>query len=178
MAMLNLAELEIVTLKDVGISDEIIEDGKTMKENAWIKANNIRQKVGGNIIGEDSGLEVDALDGAPGIFSARYAGPQRNDDDNIEKVLQNMESENNRGAQYRSVLAVWYDDHQYTFEGIVKGRLTKERIGSGGFGYDPIFIPEGYQDTFGVLPPSVKNQISHRFKALKQFRKMLLSHLS
>ena len=169
-AILKGSGIKITTLTEIGMHEDIIEDGTTMKENAWIKADFIYKRYGGNVLSDDSGLEVDALGGAPGLFSARYAGPQKNDDDNINKLLAEMTKIEDRTAQFRAVLALQLNDQQYTFEGIIRGTTAAHRIGTDGFGYDPIFIPEGYDTSFGVLDEEIKNSISHRARAL--------SHLS
>ena len=171
--ILDALNIKIETLEDHGINDEIIEDGLTMSENAWIKANFVFEKLGGNIIADDSGLEVDALDGQPGLHSARYAGLHRNNDDNIDKLLKEMTGIENRSAQFRAVLAVYLEGEKLTFEGIVRGTIAEERIGTDGFGYDPIFIPDGYNTSFGVIPATIKNKISHRARALDQLRQHL-----
>jgi len=172
-------DINILSLSDIGIHDEIIEDGNTLDENAWIKANYIHDIKKANVIAEDTGLEVDALDGAPGVYSARYAGAQKNSEDNMNLLLSRLLHHEVRTAQFRTVLAVWLDNIAYTFEGIVRGTIAMERQGGGGFGYDPIFVPEGYQESFGVLSRDIKNSISHRgraFSAFKDFLEQGLAH--
>ncbi len=158
----------LVTMEEAGFHDDITEDGTTLEENAWIKANTIYAKTGKNVFGEDTGLEIEALNGSPGVITAIYAGEHRSDNDNINKVLNEMEGIENRKAQFRTVIALWYNNKKYTFEGKVKGFITNEKAGVGGFGYDPIFVPEGYDKTFAELQDEIKNRISHRADAVRQ----------
>ena len=164
------------SLSEIDWSAEIIESGSTMKENAWIKTDTVYDQLGGNVISDDSGLEIDALDGAPGVISARFAGQEKDDLKNLNKALRMMDGISNRKARFRAVLALIFEGERYTFEGIVEGRLTTEARGSGGFGYYPIFMPDGYNDTFGELSSSIKNQISHRARAFEQLKRFLESH--
>ena len=167
-------EYSIKSLKEIGIFEDIVEDGSTMEENALIKARYVYRKTGMSVFSEDSGLEVIALNMEPGLYTARYAGPQRNNDDNIDLLLKNMKSIQERQARYRAVIA--YIDgkgNEFTFEGIVNGQIALERIGNGGFGYDPIFIPFGHDKSFVQLPASLKNSISHRARAMARFLKHL-----
>lgn len=159
----------VKSLTDYNIYDEIIEDGKTFEENAEIKAKYCFEKTGIPSIGDDSGLVVEALDGRPGIFSARYAG-DHDFTKNIAKVLQEMEGEENRKAYFITVLC-YYDNGPNFFEGRVYGTLLAENKGHKGFGYDPIFVPEGYTKTFAEMLPEEKNAISHRKKAFDIFLK-------
>ncbi len=156
-------------LDAIGSQEEIPETHETIIENAIEKATYIAKKYRVNCFAEDSGLEVDALDGAPGVHSAHYAGPQRNDDENLDLVLANMRGQENRSARYRTVIALYLDGTVHTFEGTVEGKITEARMGIGGFGYDPIFIPNGYDTTFGVLSAEIKNKISHRYVATQKF---------
>lgn len=152
---------------------EIEETGATFEANARLKAEGISHHVTGWVLADDSGLEVDALCGEPGIYSARYAGPGRSDLENTELVLKKMRNipEHQRGARFRCVLAVARDGKTMAvFEGCVEGKLTTQILGERGFGYDPIFIPQGYRESFGHLPEEIKNAISHRSRALEQFR--------
>lgn len=174
-AMLDIKDLRLISLDEAGFIGDIEETGRTFKENAWIKALAVYDDTGDNIIAEDSGLEVDALGGAPGIYSARYAGPQRNHDDNIDKLLEEMSEMEYRSARFRSVLAVIYQGDHLTFEGSVEGRIAQERMGSGGFGYDPVFIPSGFDKSFGQLPESAKNHLSHRARSFAKFQTFLRS---
>lgn len=165
---------KVKSLKDIGIEEDIVEDGTTMEENALIKARYVYQKTGKSVFSEDSGLEVMALNMAPGLYTARYAGPQKNNEDNMDLLLKNMESVHERQARYRAVIAyIDTEGREYTFEGLINGRIAQERMGTGGFGYDPIFIPFGYEQSFGQLPGSLKNSISHRARAMARFLKHL-----
>ena len=173
--MLSPHQIELKSLADIDYHDEIIEDGLTMRANAKIKSDTIRDLGYTHIISDDSGLEVDVLDGAPGIYSARYAGTHGDHEANMTKLLLHLEGESQRATQFRAVLSVWRDDRHDFFEGIVRGRIASNRMGTGGFGYDPIFIPEGYDESFGVLPADLKNEMSHRARAIKSFIQFLTS---
>ena len=164
---------QIVTLDDIGFYEEIIEDGATLEENAWIKADTIYRLTGENVISDDTGLEVISLDGVPGVHSARYAGPQRNSEDNMDKLLGALVDQTDRSAQFRTVVACIVGGKRLECEGIAKGTIAKVRSGIGGFGYDPIFIPKGYNESFAVLDASVKNSISHRAIAFNKCRNLL-----
>ncbi|MBM3856652.1 MAG: RdgB/HAM1 family non-canonical purine NTP pyrophosphatase [Verrucomicrobia bacterium] len=160
---------------------EIEETGMTFEANAKLKAEGISKHISGFVLADDSGLEVDALGGEPGIYSARYAGPGCTDVQNTELVLKKMEGvpQERRTGRFRCVLAVARDGKTMaTFDGTVEGRLTAEITGEGGFGYDPIFIPEGYQKSFGELPAELKNSMSHRGRALEQFREWFVKNNS
>ena len=162
--LLNMQGLDVI-----GSKEEIPETHDTIIENAIEKATYIAEKYKVNCFAEDSGLEVDALGGAPGVHSAHYAGPQRDDNENLDLVLTRMQGQTRRSARYRTVIALYLDGSIHTFEGTVEGTITDRRIGAGGFGYDPIFIPDGYETTFGVLSPEIKNKISHRYVATQKF---------
>ncbi len=166
--ILGVNQCQLKTLKDIGFTEEIAETGTALNENAWIKADHIHGLYGGNVIAEDTGLEVFALDMDPGVYSARYAGPQRNDQDNIDKLLENLLHKDNRKAQFRTVVAFIINGERHTFEGIVSGRIAMTQSGDGGFGYDPIFLPDGYNESFGVLSAQIKNNISHRGRAFTE----------
>jgi len=157
---------ELLSLQDLDLNYDIPETGDTLEENALIKARFIHQKYGANVFSEDTGLEITALDGMPGVKTARYAGPQRNHDDNMDKVLSELKDVDDRSAQFRAVIALILNNTEYLFEGILKGHIGFEKKGTQGFGYDPIFIPEGYEQTAAELGPAVKNRISHRVRAL------------
>jgi XTP/dITP diphosphohydrolase len=158
----------IIGLYDVGIEEEIPEDAYTLAENALFKARYVHVKTGMNVFADDTGLEVDALNGAPGVFSARYAGPGKSPDDNIVKLLKQLEGISLRTARFRTVIALIYNNREYMFEGTVNGEIINERRGKEGFGYDPVFRPEGYVKTFAELPLAEKNQISHRANATRK----------
>ena len=160
--------IEVVSLADIHCHDEIRETADTLEGNALQKAQYIQDKFGLDCFADDTGLEVEALDNAPGVYSARYAGPGHDSEANMQKLLQEMERKTNRKARYRTVIALIIGDKQYCFSGIVNGTITTEKKGENGFGYDPIFIPEGYEQTFAELGDFVKNKISHRAKAVEQ----------
>lgn len=160
--------IEIISLESIGCFEEIPETADTIEENAIMKANYISQKYGYDCFADDTGLEVEALNGAPGVFSARYAGEQRNSDDNMNKVLKALSNETNRKAQFKTVITLNLNGKQHLFTGIAKGEITLEKTGNQGFGYDPIFKPEGYEVTFAQLSLEEKGIISHRGKATEQ----------
>ena len=159
--------IEIVSLESIGCFEEIPETAETIEGNAILKANYITQKFGFDCFADDTGLEVDTLDGQPGVYSARYAGEQRNAEDNMNKLLEELLDNPNRNAQFKTVIALNFQGKQYLFTGIASGEITAEKMGTGGFGYDPIFKPTGYENTFAELSMKVKNEISHRGKATK-----------
>ena len=165
--------ITLLSLTDIGCTEEIIEDAETIKGNALLKANHVLANYGYDCFADDTGLEVDALDGAPGVYSARYAGTQKSDSDNINKLLINLATKQDRGAQFTTVIAFAKANKTETFTGICRGLITKERHGDGGFGYDPIFQPEGYDATFAQMALSLKGKISHRGLAMKQFLNFL-----
>lgn len=160
--------IEVVSLADIHCHDEIPETADTLEGNALQKAQYIQDKFGLDCFADDTGLEVEALDNAPGVYSARYAGPGHDSEANMQKLLQEMEGKTNRKARFRTVIALIIGDKQYCFSGIVNGTITTEKKGENGFGYDPIFIPEGYEQTLAELGGFVKNKISHRAKAVEQ----------
>lgn len=168
------AQIELLSLTDIGCTEEIEETGSTLEENAYIKARHVKTHYGLNCFSDDSGLEIDALDGAPGVISARYAGPQKDNEANIQKVWENLRNHPDKTAQFRTVIAVCVDEQEWDCEGVVRGVLIDEKRGEGGFGYDPIFIPQGYGQTFAQLGSDVKNKISHRSIATQK----LLQHLN
>lgn len=173
--------IEIVSLKDIGCDVDIPETGKTLEENAMQKAKYIYGNYGMNVFADDTGLEVDALGGAPGIYSARYAGGEGHDSEaNMAKLLNELGDNSNRKARFRTVIALLLkaeDDGKETeklFEGIVNGEIIREKRGGEGFGYDPIFQPEGYDKTFAELGLDIKNRISHRARAVNKLAEYLL----
>ena len=168
------SSIELLSLTDIGCHEDIAETGTTLNENAYIKARYVRDHYGLNCFADDSGLEIDALDGAPGVISARYAGPQKDNEANIQKVWKELAHKTDKAAQFRTVIALCIDGEEKDFEGIVRGKLIHEKRGEKGFGYDPIFIPDGYTQTFAELGNEVKNKISHRARATKMF----IDHLS
>ncbi|MDR2009356.1 MAG: non-canonical purine NTP diphosphatase [Bacteroidales bacterium] len=161
-------EYSILSLSDIGFIGDIPEDYETLEENALQKSRIISQKYNINCFADDTGLEVDALNGAPGVYSARYAGEGKNPTDNVLKLLRELENENNRSARFRTVIALIFDNKEYLFEGIINGKITENIKGKNGFGYDPVFIPEDYSETFAELNSSEKNKISHRAIAIQR----------
>ena len=160
--------IEIISLENIGCFEEIPETADTIEENAIMKANYVTQKYGYNCFADDTGLEVDALNGAPGVFSARYAGEQRSSDENMDKLLNALANTTNRKAHFKTIIALNLNGKQHLFTGIAKGEITLKKIGNQGFGYDPIFIPEGHTATFAQLSLEEKGLISHRGKATEQ----------
>ncbi len=160
--------VEVLSLADIDCTDDIPETAETLEGNALIKARYIFEKYGANCFADDTGLEVEALEGAPGVYSARYAGDGHDSEANMNKLLENLTGENNRSAQFRTVIALIIDGEEKLFNGIVKGEITREKRGASGFGYDPIFVPEGYKESFAQMESSTKNSISHRYRATKQ----------
>ena len=158
----------ILGLADVSITEDIPEDADNLADNALNKARYVHERTGMNVFADDTGLEVNALHGAPGVHSARYAGADRNPDDNIIKLLEQLEGVTNRKARFRTVIALIFENREYLFEGIVEGEIIQNRKGTGGFGYDPVFIAQGYDKTFAEIPLSEKNKISHRAQAMKK----------
>ena len=171
---ISKGKLEILSLSDINCHEEIPETGDTLKENALIKAKYVKDKFGLDCFADDTGLEVDALDNAPGIYSSRYAGPNCDPEDNMQKLLQNLHGLENRKAQFRTVIALILNGNEHYFEGIVKGEINYQKEGSNGFGYDPIFKPMGYDKTFGELPEEIKNSLSHRAVATQKLVDFLL----
>ena len=171
-------QLEIVSLKELGFEGDIPETGKTLEENASQKSHFIHDRYGLDCFADDTGLEVDALGGAPGVYSARYAGEKASYDENVTKLLQELEGEQNRAARFKTVVSLILDGKEYLFEGKVEGRILKQRSGGGGFGYDPVFQPEGYNETFAQMPSDLKNRISHRGKAVAQLIRFLQDYFA
>lgn len=165
--------VEIVSLAEINCFDDIPETADTLEGNALQKAHYIQEKFGLNCFADDTGLEVEALNNAPGVYSARYAGPGHDSEANMKKLLQEMEGKENRKARFRTVIALVWNGKTYTFDGIVNGTITTTKRGENGFGYDPIFIPEGYEQTFAELGNDIKNQISHRAKAVEKLDEFL-----
>lgn len=164
---------QLRTLTDIGWHDEIIEDADTLEGNALIKARAVYEQTGETAFGDDTGLLVTALSDRPGVYTARYAGPQKDSNDNMTKLLQELEDKTDRSARFVTVIALVGAQGECVFTGVCPGTITKERSGEEGFGYDPIFQPTGYDRTFAQMPMSEKAPISHRGKAVAQ----LLNHL-
>lgn len=163
-----LGHFDIISLIDLNHLEDIPETGKTLSENALQKAKFIYQKYGKDCFADDTGLEIESLNGDPGVYSARYAGSGRSFEDNMNKVLENLHGETNRKACFKTVIALIYKEETYFFEGIVNGTITTEKRGKEGFGYDPIFLPDGYTKTFAELSLEEKNKMSHRALASKK----------
>jgi XTP/dITP diphosphohydrolase len=171
-------EFQLIGLSDFGFSDEIKETGSTLEENALIKVRTIYNSYKKNCFADDSGLEVDALKGKPGVYSARYAGNQKNANDNISKLLEELKEIDDRKARFRTVIALILDGKEYLFEGIAKGEISRSPIGKNGFGYDPIFIPENQKLSFAQLTLLEKNKISHRSLAFQKLLEFLKANKS
>lgn len=160
-------EFELVSLQEIGCVEELPETGDTLDHNAFQKARYVKDHFGVDCFADDTGLEVEALDGAPGVYSGRFAGEPRSDERNIDLLLEKMEEKPNRKARFRTVIALILEGKEYQFEGVAEGEILKERVGEKGFGYDPVFKPIGFDKTFAQLSLEEKNQISHRGKAVK-----------
>ena len=163
-----IKSFEIVGLKDLKITEEIPETGDTLKKNALQKAKYVYDKTGLDCFSDDTGLEIEALNNRPGVYSAMYAGPDCNAENNMRKVLKELEGKTNRSAQFKTVIALILQGKEYFFEGVVKGEILKEKKGKDGFGYDPIFRPIGYKESFAEMSIAQKNEISHRGLAVKK----------
>lgn len=169
-----LPDYHILSLSDIGCFEDIPETADTLQGNALIKARYVKDKFGYDCFADDTGLEVYTLDMAPGVYSARYAGPDKSSEANVSKLLLELENKTDRSAQFRTVVALIQGDKESLFEGVVKGVISKECKGNAGFGYDPVFIPEGFDLTFAEMNLDVKNQISHRARAVK----LLINYLN
>lgn len=159
-------KIKLLSLEDIGCHDDIEETGTTFNENASLKSRFIYNKYHLNCFGDDSGLEIDALNGEPGVYSARYAGSHGNHNANITKVLDKLKGIENRSARFRTVISLIWEGKEHFFEGTVEGAIRFERSGTAGFGYDPIFEPAGYNITFAQMTMAEKNNISHRARAM------------
>lgn len=160
--------VKMLTLTDVGFVDEIQETGSSFSENAFIKAREVHGKTGRDAFADDSGLVVDGIGGLPGIHTARYAGPGATSEQNMQKLLSALQGVADRRARFVCCIALIHNHKEVCFEGVVEGRIALEKSGSQGFGYDPIFVPDGFRGSFAELSDEVKNQISHRGKAIRQ----------
>lgn len=167
--------IKIISLNDVGVVDDIPETGSTLSDNASQKAWFIYDKFGKNCFADDTGLEIEALNGAPGVYSARYAGEMRDSKMNMNLVLEQMKHIDARSARFRTVISLILNGSEYQFEGIVNGTIALEPSGNKGFGYDPIFVPEGFDQTFAQLEMDIKNRISHRGRAVEALVEFLKS---
>lgn len=166
-------EFELVSLEEIGCFEELPETGDTLDHNAFQKARYVKTHFGVDCFADDTGLEVEALEGAPGVYSGRFAGEPRSDERNIDLLLEKMEGKTNRKAQFRTVIALILEGKEYQFEGIAEGEILYQRVGEKGFGYDPVFKPTGFERTFAELSLEEKNEISHRGKAVKSLIEFL-----
>lgn len=164
---------DVKSLAEIGCTDDIPETEPTLEGNARLKSEYVVNKFNVNCFADDTGLEIEALNGEPGVYSARYAGEQCSFEDNMNKVLENLEGKENRKAKFRTVISLILEGKEYQFEGSVEGEILKEKSGTEGFGYDPIFRPDGYKETFAEMPLDLKNQISHRGRAVKKLVEFL-----
>ncbi|PKP34037.1 MAG: non-canonical purine NTP pyrophosphatase [Bacteroidetes bacterium HGW-Bacteroidetes-17] len=168
------SRIELLNLNDIGFNEEIPETASTLEGNASLKSSTIYKKFGIDCFADDTGLEVDALNGGPGVYSARYAGAENDADKNTAKLLGELISTTNRKAQFRTVISLILNGSEYFFEGIVEGVISREKRGNEGFGYDPVFIPDGYTKSFAELSAKEKNTISHRARATQKLYEFLL----
>lgn len=166
-------DVHLLSLEDIHCKEELPETGDTLQANASQKAKYVYGKFHVNCFADDTGLEIEALDGRPGVYSARYAGEEKSADKNIKKVLGELEGIKNRKAFFKTIISLIINDKEYLFEGIVKGTISNEIRGIKGFGYDPIFVPEGYDISFAEMPLEEKNKISHRARAVKKLAEFL-----
>ncbi|WP_408040470.1 non-canonical purine NTP diphosphatase [Tenacibaculum amylolyticum] len=162
------SSIELLSLKDIDCFDEVAETATTLEGNAQLKANHITEKFGYNCFADDTGLEVAALNGAPGVYSARYAGEPANAENNMAKLLTNLDQITDRQAQFRTSICLNLDGKQFLFDGICKGEILTQQQGEKGFGYDPIFQPDGYTVSFAEMTSEEKNEISHRGLAIQK----------
>jgi XTP/dITP diphosphohydrolase len=168
VSLLLPKDIRLISLEDLGCHEEIPETETTLEANAQLKADYITKHYGISCFADDTGLIIDALNGAPGVHSARFAGEEKDSEKNMEKVLFELKNITSRTARFKTVIALNLNKKRILFEGVVEGTITKEKQGTQGFGYDPIFIPMGYDQTFAQLPIHIKNKISHRGKALQK----------
>lgn len=171
-----LTNFEIVSLADINCFDDIPETANTLEGNAILKANYVTEKYGLNCFADDTGLEVEALNNEPGVYSARYAGAENNANANMDKLLSNLKNNTHRKAQFRTAVALNIEGKQFVFEGVCKGEILTKKTGDSGFGYDPIFKPEGYNNSFAEMDMTEKGAISHRGKAIQQLVEFLKNY--
>ncbi len=169
-------KFQILTLEDVGCFEDIPENQNTLVGNALQKARYIYDKYKINSFADDTGLEVDCLNGMPGVYSARYAGEEQNSEKNIQKLLNELGDTSERTAKFRTIIALVLEDKDYFFEGVIEGTIAGEPKGENGFGYDPVFIPRGFDETFAEMPPEIKNKISHRLLVLEKLTGFLKNY--
>jgi len=160
--------IQIISLEDIGCTEDIPETADTIEGNAILKANYVTEKYGYDCFADDTGLEVEVLNGVPGVYSARYAGEQKDANDNMDKLLSELKDKSNRKANFKTVIALNLNGKQNLFTGIINGKIIEEKIGTNGFGYDPIFVADGYEKTFAELTMEEKSTISHRGIAVKE----------
>lgn len=166
-------DVAVLALRDAGVETDIPETQETLEGNASQKAWYIFDRTGQDCFADDTGLEIEALEGRPGVFSARYAGEGCTFGDNVNKVLKEMQGTENRRARFRCVISLIMNGKETVFEGIVNGTIANRPEGAGGFGYDPVFVPEGYSQSFAIMPPTLKNSVSHRGRAVKRMKEFL-----
>jgi len=169
----KLPKYEIVSLQELGITEEIPETGSTLEENALIKARYLYQKFQLDCFADDTGLEIESLNNEPGVYTARYAGDEKSAEANMEKVLTKLKGKTNRKARFRTAIALIQGGNEKIVEGIVYGKIIEEKRGNGGFGYDPIFVADGYDETFAQLSLNIKNKIGHRGLAVNELVEIL-----
>ena len=158
-------EIELISLEDIGCNEDIPETSETISGNALLKAHYVKENFGFDCFADDTGLEVEALNGAPGVYSARYAGEEKSDEANIQKLISELKNEKNRSARFKTVIALIMNGKEHFFEGICKGEIIEDKRGNHGFGYDPVFVPSNQKKTFAEMELSEKNEFSHRGKA-------------
>lgn len=168
---------EIITLNDLGVTEEIPETGETLEENARIKARFVFERFGYSCFADDTGLEVESLNGEPGVYSARYAGEAKSDEANMNKLLTKLAPHENRRARFVTYITLILNDTEHIFEGVLEGKIRKEKTGTNGFGYDPLFMPDGYDVTLAEMSMEQKNKISHRARAFRKMAEFLEEHL-
>lgn len=166
--------IHLLSLKDIGCTEDILETAETIEGNAILKANYVTEHYGYDCFADDTGLEVEALNGEPGVYSARYAGEKKSAEDNMNKLLKALQDKTNRKAQFKTVIALNLNGKQHLFTGVAKGEITNEKTGDKGFGYDPVFKPEGRNETFAQISMAEKASLSHRGKSVAQLIAFLL----
>lgn len=167
------ASIKVKTLTEIGITEEIPETADTIEDNALLKVRFVYERLKCNCFADDTGLEVAAINGEPGVYSARYAGESKSANDNIEKLLGKLKGIENRAAKFKTVIAAILDGKEYVFEGIVEGEIAELKLGQNGFGYDPVFVPDGFMVSFAQMTLEEKNKISHRSRAVRKFTEFL-----
>lgn len=177
MTAITSGKIHLLSLKDIGCEDDIPETSDTIEGNAHLKAKYIHDRFKMDCFADDTGLEVESLGGAPGVYSARYAGENATYQDNVIKLLQDLEGKQNRTARFKTVIALISGSESKYFEGIIEGKIIEKPRGESGFGYDPVFVPKGYDQTFAEMSPDLKNTISHRALASRSLTKYLLNKI-